>query len=176
MRLDHNSTCRNSQSFGSHHSSHIVYKSALVYMDTSWSRWVSIFGNPVWYSCAPKKMCKYNCYNIVIHSNHSYLTKKPTLFKKSALKLISVEAISTRLSRPIFGSARSATATLKISLRPYMELSIISSGGGLSLSMGGRRMDTQAMREPSLLYFVDKSKASVLRLLKGSCSPLLMES
>lgn len=37
-------------------------------------------------------------------------------------------------------------------------------------------MDTQAMREPSVLYFEDKSKARVFNDLNGSKSPLLGES
>lgn len=99
-----------------------------------------------------------------------------TRFRKSALNDMELEAIKTRLSKPILGKARSATATLRISLWPYNEFSIIFSDGMGSLSVDGKRIETHAMREPSVLYFVDKSKARFFNNLNGSVSPLLEES
>lgn len=102
--------------------------------------------------------------------------RKLTRLRKSALNVMELEANKTRLSSPIFGKARSATAMLNISLRPYRELNITSSVGEGSLRAVGNRMETQAMREPSVLYLEESSKARVLIVLKGSFSPLLADS
>lgn len=92
-----------------------------------------------------------------------------TRFKTSALNDILCEQIITKLSRPIFRSAKSVTAKLRISCTPYMELSIDDdppSDGYVNCS--GSFMLTHAIRDPSALYFSDNCTANRFTSLKIS--------
>lgn len=75
-----------------------------------------------------------------------------TRFKKSALNVIRFDAIMTRCSKPIFRNAKSVITKLKISCLPYTELSM-GDDEATSLNLSVKRIDTQAMRDPSFLYF-----------------------
>lgn len=100
-----------------------------------------------------------------------------TRLRKSVRKIMPGVASRTSESSPSLGSAKSATAKLSNCLGPYIEGCIIQSAWlTCPLNSSGRRMETQAILEPSVLYFVDSSSASFFNSLKGSSSPLLGES
>lgn len=85
-----------------------------------------------------------------------------------------IEHSITKLSNPILRRAKSVTIKLRISWLPYVELNIDETPGFVVFgNSSGKRIDTHAIRDPSVLYFSDNCNAVDFMSEKMSLPSLL---